>query len=91
METIVTGLVDPACVQDTFVEGLGEIEFIGEECIRFTLFANRNIGDGERERVVILRLVYPMSVARRINRLTRAFLAGEIFMSPDMPLGIVPN
>lgn len=82
---------DPACVADIFVEGVAAIEKIGNECIRYTLYASRRGDDGVMERVVVVRLVYPRTVAMTVNRQSRAFLDGEIVVTPDMPIGIVPN
>jgi hypothetical protein len=75
---VTTELIDPTCVADTFVEGIGEIERIGANCIRITLFASRSIGQGIRERIVVARLVLPEPAFTRCLRQCTAFSTGEI-------------
>jgi hypothetical protein len=45
-----TELVDPACVPDTFCEGIGYISKTGD-VVRITMFATRDLGDGDVERL----------------------------------------
>src|SRR6185369_17216187 len=75
-----SGLTDPTCVPDVFIEGIGLIERVGEN-LRITLYATRNIGDGEVERVVVSRLVAPLGfVPIGVAQLTKA-ARGVPFMS----------
>jgi hypothetical protein len=84
-------VIDPASVQDIFVEGLASIESVGTECIRFTLYATRADEVGEAK-VVVVRLVYPKSVAERINRQVRAALDGQLSMTFEpIVAGALPN
>jgi hypothetical protein len=79
-------MIDPTCVADTFVEGVGDIEKIGASCVRATLYAKRNIGHGAHERVVVARLVLPKESFARMLRLYAAFAADEIVMDEDAPM-----
>jgi hypothetical protein len=79
----ITELIDPAVVADTFVEGVGEIEKVGTSCVRVTLYATRSIGRGERERIVVARLVLPEAGFARSLRQCAAFAAGEQTIDED--------
>jgi hypothetical protein len=83
-------VLDPTSAADIFVEGIASIESIGAECIRFTLYANRGDELGETK-VVVVRLVYPKSVAERINRQVRAALDGQVMLAPERIVGNGPH
>lgn len=76
MRDAFTELIDPACVADVFVEGIGEIERIGTNCIRMTMFASHSIGGSERERVVVARLVMTTDAFARGIRQCKTFRDG---------------
>lgn len=82
----ITELIDPAIVADTFAEGIGEIEKIGASCVRVTFYATRSIGRGERERIVVARLVLPEAGFARSLRQCAAFAAGEQIIDEDAPI-----
>ncbi len=82
-ETHFTELIDPAVVADTFVEGIGEIETIGENCVRVTLYASRSIGRGQRERIVVARLVLTEQIFQRSLRQCTVFLSGEAALDEE--------
>jgi hypothetical protein len=82
----VPDVIDPASVQDVFVEGLASVESVGAECIRFTLYATRSDEDGENK-VVVVRLIYPVSVAERINRQVRSALDGQVMLAQERIVG----
>src|SRR5579864_6726247 len=67
-------LLDPACVRDVFVEGIGAVTRIGKDCIRFTLYATRDRGDGEVDRIVVAQIVWPASLIAAANLQVRMFL-----------------
>jgi hypothetical protein len=76
-------LRDPACVPDTFCEGIGNISKVGNN-LRIEIFANRDIGDGEIEHLVVARLVWPRElVANVISQLEKA-MKGMPFMDAAM-------
>lgn len=78
-------IVDPACVQDTFVDGGIRIEDVGTECVRYTLLAKRRNEAGELVLLVVSRLIYPRGLASAVNRQSRDFLSGATAISFDMP------
>lgn len=82
---VATELMDPACVADVFVEGLGEIERIGSNCIRMTMFATRSISHGRRERIVVARLVLQEAAFVRSLRQCSAFQTGELIIDESAP------
>lgn len=82
-----TELIDPACVADTFVEGLGAIEHVGASCVRVTLYAARGIGGGARERIVVARLVLPEATFSRFLRQCAAFQDGDTAIDDMMAEG----
>lgn len=84
---VTTELIDPACVADTFIEGLGEIEHIGANCIRITMFASRSIGQGIREHVVVARLVLPADAFNVVVRQCLAFSDGKPVLLETLPDG----
>lgn len=84
------GLIDPAYVPDTFIEGIGQIERLAGNCLRITLFASRDLGDGEIERIVVARLVMAVAVTTMNTRRINAFLAGVPFMT-DVAEDVVPS
>ncbi|WP_296741367.1 hypothetical protein [Mesorhizobium sp.] len=81
----ITELIDPACVADTFCEGIGEIEQIGAACVRVTLFASRAIADGVREHIVVARLVLALETFSRGIRQCEAFSSGAPLLIDDRP------
>ncbi|WP_292963676.1 hypothetical protein [Nitrobacter sp.] len=85
MRDAFTELIDPACVADVFVEGIGEIERIGTNCIRMTMFATRS-SQGRRERIVVARLVLQEATLARSLRQCSAFQAGDLIIDENAPL-----
>jgi hypothetical protein len=83
-------LLDPACVPDTFVEGVAAITKIGGDCIRFTLYATRD-RDGVIEKIVVAQIIWPASLLPFVNSQVRAFVETGTFMVADIPQGIVPS
>lgn len=73
-------LIDPERVPDIFAEGLASIETIGRACVRFTLYATRDMGDGEIDRLVVARIIAPLPVVPIWVAQTSAFLAGRPFL-----------
>lgn len=51
-------LIDPYAVSDTFVSGLGEVEYVGGGCWRFVFYTVQHV-DGREERVVAAKLIAP--------------------------------
>ncbi|HWW46570.1 MAG TPA: hypothetical protein VNZ94_01870 [Xanthobacteraceae bacterium] len=83
----VPGLIDPACVGDTFTEGIGPIELVGTSCVRITHFACRNLGDGDIERVVVGRTVMTLAALETALRQIEAFRAGLPYLFAEKPEG----
>ncbi|MBN8960543.1 MAG: hypothetical protein J0H71_05380 [Rhizobiales bacterium] len=82
-----TELIDPACVADTFVEGIGEIEKVGASCVRVTLYTTRSVGGGARERIVVARLVLPEATFARGLRQCTAFQDDDVAIDDVMAEG----
>jgi hypothetical protein len=72
-------LVDPACVQDTFCEGIGNITKVGDN-FRLTIFATRDLGDGLTEQIVVAREIWPAATLKgALYQIERA-LNGQPFV-----------
>lgn len=82
------GLIDPDRVPDTFAEGFASIERIGKDCLRFTLYTTRNLGDGDIDRIVVARIVAPINAMPTWLRQTKAVLAGQRFMAAEAYEGV---
>jgi hypothetical protein len=61
------GMIDTYGVQDIFVSGLGEIEQVGGNCLRFVLYSQQHIGEAE-QRIVVARLIVPLEQVPVIMR-----------------------
>jgi len=81
MNDVLPGLIDPDRVPDTFAEGFASIEKIGDACVRFTLYATRDLGDGDIDRLVVARIIAPTSELPTWLRQTQAVMAGGRFMA----------
>ena len=58
-------LTEPAAISDIFVEGIGQIAKVSGDCLRFTLYATRDYGDGEvPERIIVAQLIWPKEALR---------------------------
>jgi len=55
------GLVELASVQDIYVSGLGAIENVGGSNLRFIMYVNEESDDGTIQKVVVARLIAPIS------------------------------
>lgn len=85
-----SGMIDAGLGQDIFVEGIGLIERLAGSCMRITLYATRDLGGGETERVVVARLIAPLSlIPLGVCQVTKA-LAGLPFMT-DLAPETVPH
>jgi hypothetical protein len=78
---VLQGLIDPDRVNDTFAEGTASIELIGADCVRFTFYATRNLGEGDVDRQVVARIIAPISAIPNILSQTNAVLAGRPFIT----------
>ncbi len=78
---VLPDLIDPDRVNDIFAEGLALLEKIGPDCLRFTLYATRNLGDGDVDRHVVARIIAPISTLQAVMVQTRAVLAGRPFIT----------
>lgn len=78
---VVPGLIDPDRVPDVFAEGLASIERIGAACLRLTLYAKRDLGDGDVDRIVVARIVGPGQEFLTWLRQAKAVLAGLPFVA----------
>lgn len=77
---VMPGLVDPHNVPDIFTEGIGGIEKIGRDCLRFTYFTTRDLGDGEIERLIVARSVWPQCNVLTAIQQINAVIAGHSFL-----------
>lgn len=84
-------LIDPACVPDTFVEGIGQIAKTNGGNLRFTLYATRVRGEGDIERVVVAQIVWPAALIEGALAQCRAFVETGTFLPLEAPPGIVPS
>lgn len=50
-------LVEPAIVPDTFISGISRIEYATAGVVRLTFFTVQEDLDGQKERLVVLRVV----------------------------------
>lgn len=82
--------MDPACVPDTFVEGIGAITKIAGGAVRFTLFATRH-RNGDTERIVVAQIVWPGGLVEAALHQCQAFIETGEFMMLEAPPGIVPS
>ncbi len=75
-------LTDPACVPDTFAEGIARIEKIGDECIRMTIYACRQrCGSQPRSQLVVAQIIWTVSAAETACRQWKLFLDNGSFLS----------
>ncbi|MBN8972946.1 MAG: hypothetical protein J0H51_13125 [Rhizobiales bacterium] len=80
-DEVIPDLIDPDRINDTFVEGVALLEKIGKDCVRFTLYATRNLGDGDIDRHVVARIIAPISVLPAAMAQTKAVLSGRPFLT----------
>lgn len=85
------GMNDPACVADTFVEGIGMIEVLAGYNLRITAYQSRDLGDGVKERQVALRVVISMMVVPTAIKQVVGVMMGIPFMSDSKAPEIVPH
>lgn len=85
------GISDPACIADTFVEGIGMIEVLPGFNLRITCYQSRDLGDGIKERQVAVRLVASMLLVPTGIRQVLGAIIGQPFMSDRVPPDIVPH
>lgn len=69
VEDVGTPLVDTFGVKDIFISGLGEIEQVGGNCLRFVLYSQQHLGSRE-ERIVVARLIVPKEQVAVMMRAT---------------------
>jgi hypothetical protein len=57
------GMHEVTPIQDIFCSGIGAIEHIGGNCLRFYLYVSQTpeSGDGPQEKVVVAKIVAPIS------------------------------
>ena len=80
-----TDIIDPACVPDVFCEGIAHVAKIGGNCIRFSIFATRDLGGGQTERVIVARMVWSIEALRVANLQNRMVIEGGVFLSAGAP------
>lgn len=85
------GMVDPACVADTFIEGAGTIEVLPGFNLRITCYQSRDLGDHVKERQVALRMVMSMVIVPTLIKQIEGVMAGLPFMSDVAAPDIVPH
>ena len=73
-------LIDPDRCNDVFAEGIATIETFGG-CARIVLFATRDMGDGDFDRIVVARIVVPTSILPVVQAQATALAAGLPFVS----------
>lgn len=73
-------LIDPDRCNDVFAEGIATIETFGG-CARIVLFATRDMGDGDFDRIVVARIVVPTSILPVVQAQATALAAGFPFVS----------
>jgi hypothetical protein len=78
-------LLDPACVPDTFVEGIGRITKLAGNCWRYTFFATRERDNGSVERYVVAQLVWPLDLLQVAHEQSDAVIRGLPFLTADVP------
>lgn len=81
---------DPACVPDIFCEGLTGVAKLAGDCVRLTIFATRDLGAGESERIVVGQLVWSAPALHLAMQQIDAVLEGLPFLSTAVPL-VVPS
>lgn len=79
-DEVIPDLIDPDRINDTFAEGVALLELVAKDCVRFTLYATRNLGGGDIDRHVVARIVAPISILPAIMAQTKAVLAGRPFI-----------
>lgn len=72
---------DPACVADIFCEGICAVTKLGDDCLRFTVFATRDRGDGEVERIVVAQLIWTKGALKIALEQTSAIINGKPFLN----------
>ena len=56
-------LLEPIPISDIFCSGIGAIEAVGTDCLRFYLYVDQRLpeADGQQERIVVAKIVVPRS------------------------------
>jgi hypothetical protein len=72
-------LIDPACVPDTFCEGIGNISKVGDN-LRIVIFATRESDGNDTEHLVVARLVWPRSTLASVIRQIEGAMKGLPFI-----------
>lgn len=80
------GMHEVTPIQDIFCSGIGAIEHIGGNCLRFYLYVLQmpeDGGDGQPEKVVVAKLIAPISaVPDAILQMMAAVGEGAVRMIP---------
>jgi len=72
-------IAEPYAVQDVYATGMLRVEGVGTETFRFVFYVDQISSFGERERVIVSRLVMPADAARDASR--RALIElGRVFL-----------
>ncbi len=66
MSTAPAPLVEPIAVQDVYVSGVSEAEDISDGLLRLTFYANQRSVTGDRERVIVDRVVLSAGAAEAL-------------------------
>lgn len=61
-------VTEPFVVQDTYATGMLRVESVGPDTFRFVFYVDQVSTYGERERVIVSRLVMPADAAREAAR-----------------------
>lgn len=77
--------LDPNYVGDTMCEGIAAISRVGRDCLRFTIFANRERADGMSERIVVAQLIWPRDALQVAMYQAQMVLDGAPFLSAIAP------
>lgn len=68
MLTALAPLVEPIAVQDVYASGVSEAEDISDGLFRLTFYANQRSITGDRERVIVDRVVLSTVAAEELVR-----------------------
>lgn len=74
----VPDLIEPAPIQDDFIQGIARIERVGP-CVRLTYYAEQTLPElgGATVRVVVRKVVIPLEAVQSANRQVAEFLARD--------------
>lgn len=80
-DEIAPAMIDPDRIDDVFCETLGSVDRIGSSCFRFTFFVTYDLGDGEIDRRIVARLIFPREELAMVHAQVAAVLAGRPFLA----------